>query len=158
MDADEIAQTVLAVAVDHPMWIGDDGQPLDYLPEREARIGDFVHEVAQVLAPLVEQAIVAAEQVGREDNAEHDQCYVYGSCALEAKLEQARQKGAREALRAAADELDAMPSYRLPFLYGHERDHADGRDVECERIADWLRDRAERAATPGSWRRCDERP
>jgi hypothetical protein len=31
--------------VDHPMWIGDDGQGLDYLPERETRIGDFCDQL-----------------------------------------------------------------------------------------------------------------
>jgi hypothetical protein len=70
MTPDDIAQAVLAVAVDHPMWIGEDGQPLDYLPEREARIGDFVHEVAEALAPLVDQsrrqtAVAALQRIRR---------------------------------------------------------------------------------------------
>lgn len=56
MDAEEIARVVLAVAVDHPMWIGADGLPLDYLPEREDQIGVFVQEVADQIAPLFKQA------------------------------------------------------------------------------------------------------
>lgn len=44
--------------------------------------------------------ITAAEQRGREDNADHGMCYVYGSKALEAKL------GELDALRAAVDLLE----------------------------------------------------
>lgn len=36
--------------VDHPMWIDGEGYRLDYLPEREARIADFMAEVRQLLA------------------------------------------------------------------------------------------------------------
>jgi hypothetical protein len=41
--------------VSHDMWIGDDGEALDYLPEREARIADFMHRVDHALAALAEQ-------------------------------------------------------------------------------------------------------
>jgi hypothetical protein len=49
----------------------------------------------------------------------------------------------REALLEAAEELDAQPSYRESGLFGHERDYADGKDSEAERISDWLRVLAE---------------
>lgn len=45
----EIEQAIYNVAVDHGMWIGDDGEPLDYLPEREARIGEFVREATRAV-------------------------------------------------------------------------------------------------------------
>jgi hypothetical protein len=139
MDADEIARAM------HGHWfkVYDSRSPRDvgcvcgWRQEADDHNRDRHNaHLAQVLAPLVEQAMVAAEQVGREDNAEHDQCYVYGSCALEAKLEQARQEGAREALRAAADEIIAA-------------DLSGWLDLRSG-VANWLRDLAERAATPGS--------
>lgn len=48
--------------VDHPMWINDDGDPLDYLPERESRIADFMHGVDHIL----ETALAAAEARGAQ--------------------------------------------------------------------------------------------
>jgi hypothetical protein len=61
-------------------------------------------------------------------------------------VEQARQEGAREALRAAADEIgegDGISRFigmdDLPAAIRAEK-----------RAQQWLRDRAERAATPGS--------
>lgn len=51
-----------------------------------------------------------------------------------------------EALERAAAELDALPSYRFEGgedHYGSDRIHAYGRDDEAERIADWLRARAQ---------------
>lgn len=51
----EVAEVLNEMIVAHSMWIGDDGLPLDYLPERESRIGDFVREASQALAPLVAQ-------------------------------------------------------------------------------------------------------
>jgi hypothetical protein len=39
--------------------------------------------------------IAAAEQRGREDNADHSMCYVHGSTALEARLAQAWDEGRR---------------------------------------------------------------
>jgi hypothetical protein len=46
---DEVRQVIYDLIVDHPMWIGDDEQPLDYLPERETRIGDFCDEAVKRL-------------------------------------------------------------------------------------------------------------
>lgn len=62
------------------------------------------------------------------------------------RIVKAREAAARrEALLEAAEELDALPSYRSGrgFMYSHETDFADGRDEEAERIADWLRVLAE---------------
>lgn len=39
-------EELTSLIVDHPMWIGDSGEPLDYLPEREARIHDFLSSAA----------------------------------------------------------------------------------------------------------------
>lgn len=51
---DALTDALTQVIADHPMWIGDDGRPLDYLPEREARIADAVSQQADaVLAVLV---------------------------------------------------------------------------------------------------------
>lgn len=50
MNAEKAAQIVGDMITDHRMWIGDDGQPLDYLPEREARITGFCYEVAARLS------------------------------------------------------------------------------------------------------------
>lgn len=44
------------LVIDHPMWIGDDAEPLDYLPEREARIGDFLDELADIVRRARETA------------------------------------------------------------------------------------------------------
>jgi hypothetical protein len=50
--APEQAVDLLTVLIaDHPMWIGDDGRPLHYLPERESRITDFCREFAAALRP-----------------------------------------------------------------------------------------------------------
>ena len=37
-----VEQAIYDIAVDHHMWIDNQGQELDYHPEREARIGDFI--------------------------------------------------------------------------------------------------------------------
>ena len=50
---DDIEQAIYDVVVDHPMWIDDDGNPLDYLPEREIRIGDFIGKVTDSLVALL---------------------------------------------------------------------------------------------------------
>jgi hypothetical protein len=144
VDADEIARIVLehgpsggvnrregwiececSARLTIPSGLDREGFAVVWEEEAKARAA----HLAAVLSPLVEQAIVAAEQVGREDNAEHDQCYVYGSRALEAKLEQARQEGAREALRAAAGS---------EFFDGSRRCLVE------------MADRTERSASPGS--------
>lgn len=52
----EAAQTVYAVLADHPMWVGDDGEPLDYSPVREARIADFLREIETPLAEALAKA------------------------------------------------------------------------------------------------------
>lgn len=54
----------------------------DSLPTRDAAIRD--------------EAAAAAEQRGREDNADHAMCYVHGSRALEAKLREAADQRERE--------------------------------------------------------------
>lgn len=52
--------------------------------------------LAAHLAPVVADLIAAAEQRGREDNAEHSLCYVHGSPAYEALYAQAKREGAEE--------------------------------------------------------------
>ena len=56
VSVEQIKAALVEAIVDDPMWIGDDGQPLDYLPEREARIADFVHRAAEVIAALMPEA------------------------------------------------------------------------------------------------------
>lgn len=51
--AQTCGQAVYALVCCDPMWIGDDGQPLDYLPEREALIGDFVQRAGEAVATAV---------------------------------------------------------------------------------------------------------
>lgn len=64
-ELERIEDVIYDVAVDHAMWIGDDGQPLNYLPEREARIGDFIKQAADAIrAHLAE---VAADPTVREE-------------------------------------------------------------------------------------------
>ena len=53
----DIADVLADLIADDPMWIGDDGQPLDYLPEREARIADFVAAADAALAPVLDAAV-----------------------------------------------------------------------------------------------------
>src|SRR4051812_45420175 len=62
------------LVIDHPMWIGDDAEPLDYLPEREARIGDFLDE----LAGIVRRARETAWDEGYDASQHSDGCdYVW---------------------------------------------------------------------------------
>lgn len=69
--------------------------------------------------------------------------------------EQARQEGAREALRAAADALEWVRPEHCPC---DAPDGCCGSESACDAMrpvikvvdARWLRERAERAATPGS--------
>jgi hypothetical protein len=42
-----IHQAINDVIVDHPMWIDNNAGPLPYLPEREARIAEFVDEATR---------------------------------------------------------------------------------------------------------------
>jgi len=55
-DTAKISDAILNTAADHPMWIGDDGEPLDYSPAREALIGDFVDTATRA----VRQALAGA--------------------------------------------------------------------------------------------------
>jgi hypothetical protein len=80
------------------------------------------------------QRDAAAEQRGREDNADHHgMCYVHGSESLAARLADAKA----EALREAADEVqdECRRSSSSPCFCGS---------------ADWLRDRASRIDGEGS--------
>lgn len=100
-DVERLVEVLLAVAVDHPAWIGDDGQPLDYLPEREQRIGAMCWEQANALAPLL--AEVRAEA-----------------------LAEGERRGGVKALRDAADRIDRSLMVRaeiIPWL----RREADAR-------------------------------
>jgi hypothetical protein len=54
---DRYADAIHDIASDHAMWIGDDGKPLDYLPERATRISEFVYEAADAV-----MAVADAEQ------------------------------------------------------------------------------------------------
>ena len=75
----------------------------------------------------------------------HTQLTGGGARAIAAIVTAREAAARREALLEAAEELDALPSYRSGrgFMYSHETDFADGRDEEAERIADWLRVLAE---------------
>lgn len=43
---DPLVQAILEPLVDDPAWIGDDGEPLDYLPEREQLLGALAQRIA----------------------------------------------------------------------------------------------------------------
>lgn len=64
LDADEVREAVeqaqLDLLADNEMWIGADGQPLDYLPEREARIGNYLHEATTAALAAVKSALGGA--------------------------------------------------------------------------------------------------
>lgn len=51
---EKFAQAIYDVGVDHPMWIGDDGKPLDYLPARETRLADFVYQAAAAVVAVAD--------------------------------------------------------------------------------------------------------
>jgi hypothetical protein len=79
-EREALADVLLTVIADHPAWIGDNGEPLDYLPEREARISDLVREqadaaLAHIAAVLRDEATVEAvtltypAQIGRSQRA-----------------------------------------------------------------------------------------
>lgn len=38
---------------DHPMWISDDGEPLDYRSEREGRIAQFIQQATEAVAEVI---------------------------------------------------------------------------------------------------------
>ncbi|MCF6376923.1 hypothetical protein L2K70_04845 [Nocardioides KLBMP 9356] len=69
----------------------------------------YVYEAVERIVAARESAAATraraeGEQAGREDNADHDMCYVHGSEALAARDAEMRAEGAAEALRQAADE------------------------------------------------------
>jgi len=57
---EEIAEALYNLIVDHPMWIDGQGQGLDYSPERESRIGDFLDEAAATVDRLCDEAAADA--------------------------------------------------------------------------------------------------
>lgn len=59
------------------------------LQGREALMDALTDAVAHIVA----ERVAAAEQRGREDNADHGMCYVHGSKALEARLAAAWDEG-----------------------------------------------------------------
>ena len=64
----------------------------------------MAHVAAEVTNALTTE-IAAAEQRGREDNADHSMCYVHGSKALEARLREEREAGRFEALNGWVGEF-----------------------------------------------------
>lgn len=62
----EIAEAINDLIADHPMWIGADGEPLDYLPEREARIADFVNTAAEDVAQVLASRLAAIEALAEK--------------------------------------------------------------------------------------------
>ena len=54
-------QALYDLIVDHSMWIDGDGNPLDYSPDREAAIGDFLDAAESVLAALFPAAETVRE-------------------------------------------------------------------------------------------------
>lgn len=84
-----------------PEWmqvpaLGRDTRPLLLLVAEAVLASDWLAEVVR-----------EAEQRGREDNADHGMCYVHGSKALEALIEQAKQRGRDEVVRDVALVADA---------------------------------------------------
>ena len=77
-DRNRIAEVIYDLISDHPMWIDGNGQGLDYSPERESRIGDFVYAAADALVPLLatvrDEAAADAWHQGYAI-AEHDALY-----------------------------------------------------------------------------------
>jgi hypothetical protein len=69
-----IGEAIYNVIADHPMWIGDDGLSLDYLPERQALIGDFVDTAAKV--------VYVALNLDKPRSAEIDEVHEYANRLL----------------------------------------------------------------------------
>lgn len=68
---------------------------------------DAFGAVGTEVEAIVAERVAKAEQRGREDNADHAQCYVHGSKAYEALIEQAKQRGRDEVVRDVALVADA---------------------------------------------------
>lgn len=66
LGGDEVREAINSaqynVIADHNMWIGADGEPLDYLPEREARISHYLQQATT--AALAATAGVLRGKVG----------------------------------------------------------------------------------------------
>ena len=91
-------EAIWGPVVDHPMWIGSDGEGLEYLPEREARMGDFVYEAARAVIALDDQE--RAELRAQRDAANSRTLRMWE-----------RAKAAEEKLRAAEALADALAEH-----------------------------------------------
>ena len=67
-------QALYDLIVDHPMWIDGDGNPLDYSPDREAAIGDFLDAAESVLAALFPAAETRERYGIRSENGHIYEC------------------------------------------------------------------------------------
>ena len=74
--------------------------PLDFEAHESQTIKDAAlrdrNALARKIAKALAAQIAAAEQRGREDNADHGQCYVFGSKALAAVRAEAWDEGHRD--------------------------------------------------------------
>lgn len=108
-DRERLADELLDLIADDPMWIGDDGRPLDYLPQREARIADFVERAADaVLDYLAERDQRVKAEAMREAADETDLSRYYdptptGGVSTTCYL---AENAARDWLHARADRIE----------------------------------------------------
>lgn len=71
--AQRYADAVYDIAVDHPMWIDADSQPLDYNPRREEMLIEFIDEAQAAVIALAdaEQAELRADLAYAQADARH---------------------------------------------------------------------------------------
>ena len=50
-------QAALEVLLHSDVWICDDGEPLDYLPERATRLADFIYQAAAAVVDLADDEL-----------------------------------------------------------------------------------------------------
>lgn len=97
---------------------------------------------------------IGARRSGTPDKCERCGCMTRAQFAaikraIEGDAEAIVARRVWDALTEAADELDALPTNQVNGLWGDDRVAALATDMECERITDWLRERASLVAGDG---------
>jgi hypothetical protein len=96
----EAARVTAAVeAVLDPL--GDPTDPTHLHPQAASIIVQVRGALSSADTTALDRVVAEAEQRGREDNAEHDMCYVSGSKALDDTLDRERAKARAEGVRLA---------------------------------------------------------
>lgn len=77
--AEDVHQALYDLMVDHPMWIDGQGRRLDYSPEREIRIGDFLDAATAAVVARVQAA--AGQRAAEELDAVAEELLGFGDTA-----------------------------------------------------------------------------